>query len=78
VCHRHQQQIGWTTDGSSKEEPQLSRNAPDVVASGKSDLSAPGFAEAEAKGVGFSRVYFRHQTRRPVASTFTRRNLSAC
>jgi signal transduction histidine kinase len=48
--------------GSGKEELQLSRTAPDVVASGKSDLSAPRFAEAEAKGVWFSPVYFRNQS----------------
>ena len=49
-------------DGSGKEELQLSRTAPDVVASGKSDLSAPRFAEAEAKGVWFSPIYFRNQS----------------
>jgi two-component system, NtrC family, sensor kinase len=49
-------------DGSGTEELQLSRTAADVVASGKSDLATPRFAEAEAKGTWFSPVYFRNQS----------------
>jgi two-component system, NtrC family, sensor kinase len=49
-------------DGSGKEELELSRIAPDVVASGTNDADAPRFAEAEAKGVWFSPVYFRNMS----------------
>jgi two-component system, NtrC family, sensor kinase len=49
-------------DGSGKEQLKLSRIAPDVVASGANDSTAPRFAEAEAKGVWFSPVYFRNMS----------------
>jgi len=49
-------------DGSGKEELKLSRIAPDVVASGTDDAAEPRFAEAEAKGVWFSPVYFRNMS----------------
>jgi two-component system NtrC family sensor kinase len=49
-------------DGSGKEELKLSRIAPDVVASGADDVATPRFAEAEAKGVWFSPVYFHNMS----------------
>ncbi len=49
-------------NGSGREELKLSRIAPDVVSSGVDDAAAPRFAEAEAKGVWFSPVYFRNMS----------------
>jgi two-component system, NtrC family, sensor kinase len=49
-------------DGAGKEELQVSRLAPDVVASGKNDAATQRFAEAEAKGAWFGPVYFRNQS----------------
>jgi two-component system, NtrC family, sensor kinase len=49
-------------NGSGKEELKLSRIAPDAVASGIDDSAAPRFAEARAKGVWFSPVYFRNMS----------------
>ncbi len=49
-------------DGSGREQLKLSRTAPDAVASGADFSSAPRFAEARAKGVWFSPVYFRNQS----------------
>jgi two-component system, NtrC family, sensor kinase len=49
-------------DGAGKEQLKLSRIAPDVVASGANDAAAPRFAEAQAKGVWFSSVYFRNMS----------------
>ncbi len=49
-------------NGSGKEELKLSRIAPDVVAGGADDAAQPRFAEAEAKGVWFSPVYFRNMS----------------
>ena len=41
----------------------MSRLAPDVVASGADDAAQPRFADAKAKGVWFSPVYFRNYVR---------------
>ncbi len=49
-------------DGSGKEQLRLSRTAPDSIASGIDFSTDPRFAEAEAKGVWFSPVYFRNQS----------------
>ena len=49
-------------DGSGKEELELSRLAPDVVASGADDAGTPRFAEAEAKRVWYSPVSFRNMS----------------
>ncbi len=49
-------------DGSGREQLKLSRTAPDSVAGGADFSSDPRFAEAEAKGVWFSPVYFRNMS----------------
>ncbi|HEY2541391.1 MAG TPA: hypothetical protein VGI28_18120, partial [Stellaceae bacterium] len=48
-------------DGAGREQLKLSRTAHDSVAGGADFSTTPRFAEARAKGVWFSPVYFRNQ-----------------